>query len=159
MRFSSKMSVHARIEKPLGLRSDVLECAVISTDAIQCGSNLKEFSKQKKKLRTQMKRALSDLSKYVRALEKDLPKLPKIDKLHAKKEDMRMLMHKERVEDLGGDVKDVDQVKKEIAKIKGSKPKILRKKAVALEERERLRRELDSIRGRISKLKGLMPEE
>ena len=44
-------------------------------------------------------------------------------------------------------------------KIKSKKPKILRKKAIALEERERLRRDLESIRGRISKLGKLLPEE
>lgn len=153
------MSVHARIQEPLGLRSEILECAVISTDAIQSGDNLKEFSRQKKKLRTQMKRSLSDLSKHLRSFEKDLPKLPKSDKLHAKREDMRMLMNRERVEDLGGEIKDVSEIRKELALIKDKKPKILRKKAVALEERERLRRELEGIRGRISKLSSLLPEE
>ena len=67
------MSVHARIEEPLGLRSDILECAVISTDAIQSGENIKDFSKQKKKLRSQMKRSLADLSKQLKSLEKNLP--------------------------------------------------------------------------------------
>ena len=88
-----------------------------------------------------------------------MPKLPKTDNLHAKRDDMRMLLHRERVNDLGGEVKDVDEVRKEIVKIKSKKPKILRKKAIALEERERLRRDLESIRGRISKLGKLLPEE
>ncbi len=153
------MSIHARIEEPLGLRSEILESAVISTDAIQSGSNLKEFSKQKGKLRTQLKRSLEGLSKQLKALEKNLPKLPKTDNLHVKRDDIRMLLHRESVEDLGGEVKDVEEVKRELIQLKNKKPQILRKKAIALEERERLRRELESIRGRISKLGKLMPEE
>ncbi len=146
------MSVHARISDPLELRSDVLECAVISTDAIRSSENLKELSREKKKLKTQIKRSLVDLKKRVKLLEKSLPKVPRDEKVHAKREEMRALMAAERTEDLGGEIKEVAQVKEELDRIKGKHPKILRKKAVALEERERLRRELEGIRKRISGL-------
>ena len=43
------MSIHARLNEPLELRREILECAVVSTDAIINNENLKQLSKDKKK--------------------------------------------------------------------------------------------------------------
>ncbi len=160
MKYNSKMAIHARLREPLELRRDILECAVISTKAIGSAEEIKLLSREKKKLRTQMNHALNDLKKSFKDFQKRLPKLPEGEKAHVKREELRELLKTERAEDMGGEVKSIDVVKKELGKIKGKKDvKTLRKKAKASEERERMRRELESIRNRISRLHRLMPDE
>jgi len=154
-----KMSVHAKIDEPLELRKEIMECAVISTDAINSEDNLKELNKQKKKLKTQLKNNLADLKKSIKQFEKLLPAIPQEEKMRAKREELRILMQNEMAEEMGGQIKPVNQIKRELDKIKGRDPKILKKKAANLSEREDLRRNLDDIRGRLSKLKNLFPEE
>jgi len=151
------MSVHARISDPLDLRRDILECAIFSTDAIRSSGNLKELSKEKKKLRNQMKYKLNDLTRTMKSFEKRMPRLPDSEKLHAHREEMRELLNEERNEDLGGEVKSVEQVKKEVERIKSRDVKVLKKKAEQVNERENFRRELESIRSRISRLSKVMP--
>ncbi len=153
------MSVHAKIDEPLELRKEIMECAVISTDAINSEDNLKELNKQKKKLKTQLKNNLADLKKSIKQFEKLLPVIPQEEKMRAKREELRILMQNEMAEEMGGQIKPVNQIKRELDKIKGRDPKILKKKAANLSEREDLRRNLDDIRGRLSKLKNLFPEE
>ena len=153
------MSDHAKIDEPLELRKEIMECAVISTDAINSEDNLKELNKQKKKLKTQLKNNLADLKKSIKQFEKLLPAIPQEEKMRAKREELRILMQNEMAEEMGGQIKPVNQIKRELDKIKGRDPKILKKKAANLSEREDLRRNLDDIRGRLSKLKNLFPEE
>lgn len=136
-----------------------MECAVISTDAINSESNLKELSKQKKKLMTQLKNNLTDLKKSVKQFERLLPAIPQEEKMRAKREELRILMQQEMAEEMGGQIKPVGQIKKELDRIKGRDPKILRKKVANLSEREDLRRNLDDIRGRLAKLKNLFPDK
>jgi hypothetical protein len=68
-------------------------------------------------------------------------------------------MQQEMAEEMGGQIKPVGQIKKELDRIKGRDPKILRKKVANLSEREDLRRNLDDIRGRLAKLKNLFPDK
>jgi chromosome segregation ATPase len=153
------MSVHARLNEPLELRKEILECAVVSTDAITYSENLKQLSRDKKKIKTQIKNGLSALKKMVKTLEKSLPSVPKEEKVQARREDMRILMQEERSEEMGGKVKPVEQIKEEIARIKGRDSKALRKKAKRIGEKESLRSQLDDIRGRIDRLGRVLPEE
>ena len=95
----------------------------------------------------------------VKTLEKSLPSIPKEEKVQARREDMRILMQEERSEEMGGKVKPVEQIKEEIARIKGRDSKALRKKAKRLGEKESLRSQLDDIRGRIDRLGRVLPEE
>ena len=154
------MTVHARIDNPLELRKDVLESAIFATDGIRSSLDIKELGKQKKKLRTQMIHALEDLKKSVKSFERKLPPLPKETKLQARREDLRDLMMIEKAKEMGGPVKPIEKVRKELKKIKSKKkkPGDLRKRAVALSEKEKLRKELTSIRSRIDKLNKILPK-
>jgi hypothetical protein len=154
------MAVHARLRDPLELRRDILESAIISTSAINAIEELKMLSREKKKMRTQLLRGLTNLKKSFKDLQKRLPKLPKDERVHVRREDLRELLINDRAENMGGQVKPVEAIKKELSKIKSKKDvSKLRKKAKASEERERMRRELESIRGRISRLHKLMPKD
>ena len=153
------MSIHARLNEPLELRREILECAVVSTDAIINNENLKQLSKDKKKIRTQIKNGLSDLKKMVKSLEKILPSIPKEEKVHARREDMRVIMQEERSDEMGGNIKPVEQIREEIARIKSKDSKALRKKAKRFSEKESLRSQLDDIRGKIDRLGRILPEE
>ncbi len=146
------MSVHARISDPLDLRRDILECAIFSTDALKFGEDLNALAKEKKKLRTQMKYKLDDLKKTIKSLEKKMPRLPDSEKLHAHREEMRELLKQDMQQDLGGEVKSVEQVKKEVEKLTNKEVRVLKKKATRFSERENLRKDLDQIRSRISRL-------
>lgn len=152
------MSVHARISDPLDLRRDILECAIFSTDAVRFEEKLKELSKEKKKLRNQLKYKLNDLNKIVKSFEKKMPRLPDSEKLHAHREEMRELLNEEREDEMGGQVKSIEQVRKEVEKLKNKDVKVLKKKAEQVNERENMRRDLESIRSRISRLSRVMPE-
>ena len=99
------------------------------------------------------------MKKSIKQFEKLLPAIPQEEKMRAKREELRILMQNEMAEEMGGQIKPVNQIKRELDKIKGRDPKILKKKAANLSEREDLRRNLDDIRGRLSKLKNLFPEE
>tara|TARA_Y100000310_G_scaffold13087_1_gene13415 strand:- start:5035 stop:5493 length:459 start_codon:yes stop_codon:yes gene_type:complete len=152
------MSVHARLNEPLELRREILECAVVSTDAIICGENLKQLSKDKKKIKTQIKNGLSELKKMLKSLEKCLPEIPEDEKVHARREDMRTLMQTELSEEMGGEIKPIEQIKKEVERIKNKDSGYLRKKAKRLSEKESLKSQLDDIRGRIDRLGKILPE-
>ena len=115
------MAIHARLREPLELRRDVLECAVISTNAIGSAEELKLLNREKKKLRVQMNHALSDLKKSFKDFQKKLPKLPEGEKAHVKREELRELLKSERAEDMGGKVKPIEVVRKELGKIKNKK--------------------------------------
>jgi hypothetical protein len=152
------MAIHARLREPLELRRDILESAIISTTAINSISELKMLGREKKKIRTQLIHGLNDLKKSFKDLQKKLPKLPKEEKVHVNREELREILNLNRADKLGGQVKPVEVIKKELGRIKNKKDVgTLRKKAKASEERERMRRELESIRGRISRLHRLMP--
>jgi|TARA_Y100000310_G_C20371534_1_gene663740 hypothetical protein len=152
------MAVHVRIIKPLELRKDVLETAIVSTDAIKSSSNLTEILKQKKRIRTQMVNLIKNIKKDIKRFEKKLPTIPEKHQAHAKRDTLHKLMEEERTLDLGGEVKSVEKVKEEIDRIKGKKT-ISRKRLTAIQEKEKLKNELDSIRGRISRLNRLLPNE
>lgn len=152
------MTIHARLDNPLELRRDILECAVISTDAVRCGENIRELEREKKKLNTQLKKNLNELKKMISNTEKDLPKLPKEENMRARKEDMRMIMQEDISEELG-EVKPFEEIRKNIENISKKDLKKLKKKAASIEERRSLNEELDMIRSRIAGLNRLIPEE
>ena len=135
------MSVHARISDPLDLRKDILESAIVSTDALGYAERLNEFAREKKKLRTQMKNSLNDLKKRVKIFDKKLPKLPEEERLHAHKQEMGELLQEQMKEEMGGEVKNVEQVRKEIERIKNRDPKKLKKNVERVNEKEKMRRE------------------
>jgi len=153
------MSVHARLDKPLSLRKDILECALRSADALQSVEHLQEYAREKKELKTQLKKQMGELKKMINAFDKDLPTVPKESNMVAKRDEIRSLMLQETMQEMGGAIKPVQQVKEELEKLKKRHPKVPKKKVRRVSEREKMRRELETIRGRIEKLKSITPKE
>jgi len=157
-----KVAVHARLDNPLVLRRDILESAIIITDAIRCFERVVELEKHKKEIKKQILNSVKELKKDVKGFEKGIPELPKGMKVTVTRSGVRDAVleaqRREERESMGGEIKDVEVVRKEVRNIGKKEMKKIRKKLGAAEERERLRRELDSIRTRISKLGRLLPE-
>tara|TARA_Y100000310_G_C20626876_1_gene786424 strand:+ start:1222 stop:1704 length:483 start_codon:yes stop_codon:yes gene_type:complete len=157
------MVIHARLSEPLDLRKDVLESAILVTDAIRAFDNITELGKQRLQMRKQINGGMKELKKDVKELINQLPKLPKDERVTITRDQIRNVISKEgdveRVNKLGGEIKTVESVREDVKNLTKADLIKIRKKITTADERDKLKKELASIRGRISRLHRLLPED
>ena len=157
------MAIHARLNEPLDLRKDVLESAILVTDAIRSFDNISELGKRRLEMRKQINGAMKELKKDVKGLVNQLPKLPKEEMVTVTRDQIRGAIRNEgdveRMNKLGGEIKTVERVREDVKNLTKADLIKIRKKITTADERDKLKKELASIRGRISRLHRLLPED
>lgn len=120
------MSVHTRIDQPITMRRDLLECAIDCAEVLRSIENVKRIHNERELVKKKLKVVMDKLRIVNSRFSKELPALPR-----EKKEAV-----------------DVEEPKPKVQEVKAPRPKVPR----GLSEEEKINRDLDSIRKKIEAL-------
>lgn len=80
------MSVHTRIDQPITMRKDLLECAIDCAEILRSIENVKRIHDERESEKKKLKVVMDKLRVLNSRFHKDLPQLPKEKKVEIKEE-------------------------------------------------------------------------
>ena len=80
------MSVHTRIDQPITVRKDLLECAIDCAEILRSGENVKRIHAETEVIKKKLKVVMDKLRVLNYRFHKELPQLPKEKKVEIREE-------------------------------------------------------------------------
>lgn len=80
------MSVHTRIDQPITVRKDLLECAIDCAEILRSGENVKRIHSETEDVQKKLKVVMDKLRVLNSRFHKELPQLPREKKVEIKEE-------------------------------------------------------------------------
>ena len=80
------MSVHTRIDQPITIRKDLLECAIDCAEILRSGENVKRIHSEREIVKKKLNVVIDKIRVLNSRFHKELPQLPKEKKVEVKEE-------------------------------------------------------------------------